>query len=462
MPQTFEIVSPVDGSVLARRSYASRPEIEAAVERARTVQAEWAHVSLDDRAALLRAVVSELRKQASDLAREVAWQMGRPLFQADETGRLELVLDILIDEAKKALQPIAYPSGDDVMRYVKRMPVGVCLSICAWNYPVAMTDSLIFAPLLAGNAVIFKHAPQTALVGERFADAFRAAGAPAGLFQNLNMRHEDADRVVASGAVNAVKFIGSTRGGLDVHRAAAGTLAHVGLELGGNDATYVRPDANLDVAIPDLVEGCFGNAGQSCCSVERIYVHAAIYDQFTDHFIAAASEWRMGHPIEESPHIGPLVSAAAAERVRGLVSEALEKGARQGLPTQGAPRVADSSAYLSPQVLIGANHEMDVMRKEVFGPVAPLMRVVSDEEAVQLMNRTDYGLTASIWSADVEAAARMGDQIEVGTFYVNRCDHADLYLPWGGVKQSGIGRIHGGSFGYDQFTEPHAFHVRRV
>jgi len=462
MERVFEIVSPVDGRTYATCTYATPAEIDKAVALARAAQAEWAHATLDDRIALIRAVTAEIRRVAPDLAQEVTWQMGRPLRQADETGRLELVVGILADEARTHLSPIAYPSGEGVTRYVRRAPLGVCLSICAWNYPVAMSDSLIFAPLLAGNAVLFKHAPQTALVGKRFADAFRAAGAPDGLFQNLNMRHDDADFLLKSGAVDSVKFIGSTRGGLEVHRAAAGTLAHVGLELGGNDASYVRADADLDAAIPDLVEGAFGNAGQSCCSVERIYVAAPIYSQFVDRFLAAASEWRMGHPIADAPHIGPMVSAAAAKRVGGLIEQAIRCGARSCLPRQAPPDVADASAYLSPQVLVDATHDMEVMRKEVFGPVASIMSVRNDEEAIDLMNQSDYGLTASIWSCDARAACTLGERVRVGTFYVNRCDHADLYLPWGGVKLSGTGRIHGGAFGYDQFTTPQAFHVREL
>lgn len=462
MTAKFDIISPVDGSVFASRAYADANEIESAVAIARKAQADWAETALEERIKLLLRVVAEVRKDAANFAREVSWQMGRPAEQADETGRLEQVVGLLADEARTHLEPIAYPSGDGVTRYVKRDPLGVCLSICAWNFPVAMTDSLIFAPMLAGNTVLFKHAPQTALVGERFEAAFRAAGAPAGLFQNLNMAHADADRVISSGQVDAVKFIGSTRGGKEVHRAAAGTLTHVGLELGGNDATYVRDDANLDRAIPDLVEGAFGNAGQSCCSVERIYVSAAICDEFVERFVAAASEWRMGHPFEGAPHIGPMVSANAAYRVRALIEQAKSCGARTGLAEQAVPDVGDARAYLSPQVLINASHDMDVMRTEIFGPVAPIVSVSGDVEALKWINQTDYGLTASIWSEDLGAAASLGDRIKVGTMYVNRCDHADLYLPWGGMKQSGIGRIHGGAFGYDEFTAPKSYHVRTL
>nr|WP_232059377.1 aldehyde dehydrogenase family protein [Kineobactrum salinum] len=231
--------------------------------------------------------------------------------------------------------------------------------------------------------------------------------------------------------------------------------------MGGKDPVYIRPDVKLDAIIQDLLEGCYGNAGQSCCSVERIYVHEDIYQPFVDAFVAASAAVTMGHPLHEKPVFGPLVSAAARSRVQALVDDAVAKGAQALLPTGKSSLVREGAAYMEAQVLSGVDHSMAIMKEETFGPAIPIMAISSDDEAVALMNDSDYGLTASIWSQDIDTALALGQQVDSGTFYVNRCDHADLLLPFGGVKQSGIGRSYGIQ-GLEELVTTRSFHVRTL
>ncbi|WP_119390042.1 aldehyde dehydrogenase family protein [Taklimakanibacter lacteus] len=454
----FDVVSPVDGRVYARRLYAGSREIEAALARAEAAAKGWARTPIAERIAVIARFGEEMARRAPALAEAVAWQMGRPLWQADETARLKLVGD-LTAEAAVALADEEFAADPGIRRFTRYVALGVTLSICAWNYPVAMLGYLVSGPLVAGNVVLFKHSPQTPLIGDIAAEAFAAAGAPPGVFQALDMTHPDAERVIGSGRLRSVHFIGSVPGGRRVHTAAAGTFTHVHLELGGKDPAYIRPDADLDKAIPLLIEGSYSNAGQSCCSVERIYVHEAIAPRFIEAFAAQAAEVTIDHPIDARPYIGPVVSARAAQTIRTHIGDAVARGARRVLAPGRSPTSLPGEAYVEPEMLVGTDHTMTVMREETFGPVVAIQTVRDDAEAIRLMNDSDYGLSASVWTADSDTGLKLLDEIEAGTVYLNRCDHADLYLPWGGLKNSGLGRVNGRE-GLRQASDIKAFHVR--
>jgi acyl-CoA reductase-like NAD-dependent aldehyde dehydrogenase len=394
----FTVVSPVDGRVLATRTYASWTNAARAADLAAAAFPGWAAMPLQERAEFVRKAIAYLRDHAEPLARDVAWSIGRPVHMADETPRLSVVTEQLIADAGAAFAPLEFPAGDGMIRYATREPRGPVLSICAWNYPVAMPANLIVAPLLAGDTVVFKHAPQTAVIGDWFERAFSHAGLPDGVFQSVMTDHDSIARLIAEKPFSLIQFIGSTRGGMALRHAAADRPVDLGLEMGGSDPAYVRADADLDTTVAGLVSGAFDNSGQSCCSVERIYVEDAIYDAFLKRFRAKAGELTLGHPLDDRPSLGPVVSAEAAERISALVKEAVSHGAEALLPDQPAPLVDDARAYLSPQILAGTNHDMRIMREEIFGPVVSVMRVSDDEEAVGLMNDSRYGLTASVWS----------------------------------------------------------------
>lgn len=459
MLNTFDIVSPVDGSVYATREYASPSAIAGALASAQAALKTWRDTPFEEREKMVLAFLAAVKARAEVLAKHVSWQMGRPLWKADETQRLIDWSAMTAEAARRFFRPIELEQSSDVRREIDMQPLGICLSISAWNYPVVMATSLVSAPLLMGNVVLYKPSPQTALVGEVFNEAARECGLPEGVFQSLDMTHPDAEALIGSDNIQLVQFVGSTRGGQAVYDAGRGTFTRFGLELGGKDPAYFRADSLIEPIMDDLVEGCFGNAGQSCCSVERIYVHRSIYKDFVDALVAAAEKVGVGHPIDEKPMFGPLVSSASAKRVTGLAEQAVRSGARPLLRSGLSPLAVPGSAYVEHQLLADADHSMDIYRDEVFGPIVPIMAVDSDEDAIRLMNDSEYGLTASIWSQDTDAALALGRRIESGTFYVNQCDFADRILSWGGVKKSGIGRSYGIK-GLDELVEARSYHIR--
>jgi acyl-CoA reductase-like NAD-dependent aldehyde dehydrogenase len=453
----FQIVSPVDGSVCASMRYASPEEIARALDNAARAFRTWRKSSLVERAQLVTALAAALAARKEPLAEALAWQIGRPLAQADETPRFKLVTEKHV-EAAVVLADEPFPAEGGIQRFVRREGQGVHLSIAPWNYPVGLLPWLVVAPLLGGNTVILKHADQTAPIGRILQQAYDSIGAPAGVLQVVPMRHVDAECLIQSGGVRGVNFIGSVRGGLEVHRAAAGTFTHVHLELGGKDPAYVRPDADLAAAIPKLADGCFSNSGQSCCSVERLYVHGAIYQEFLESFTRELGKWTLGNPITDNAAIGPVVRQSAADAIRRDVAAAIAAGAHYQAKEQAIAFERNDNCYVAPAMLTGVSHSMRIMREELFGPIACIQRVDSDQEALHWMNDSELALTASVWTRDIAEGVRLADELDAGTVFVNRCDHADLYLPWGGQKHSGLGRCNGRE-GLLQVTEPKSFHI---
>jgi acyl-CoA reductase-like NAD-dependent aldehyde dehydrogenase len=386
--------------------------------------------------------------------------MGRPVRYGGEKGGIAERTRAVVAMAEEALKPYYPPEKDGFRRYITREPLGIVLALAPWNYPYLTSITAIVPALLAGNSVILKHAAQTLLVGERFAEAFKRAGLPKGLFQNLVMSHAQTETLIGSGRVDHINFTGSVAGGRTIERAAGGTFASLGLELGGKDPAYVRADAKLDHAIENLVDGSFYNSGQSCCGVERIYVDARIFDDFVEGFADLTRKYVVGNPLEQATTLGPMVRGAAADAVRSQIDEAKRKGAT-ALINMKVDGDRPGSPYLAPEVLIGVNHQMEVMREESFGPVVGIMKVRDDEEAATLMNDSPYGLTASIWTRDIDRAAELGNQIETGTVFMNRCDYLDPYLAWTGVKDTGRG-VSLSKYGFEALTQPKSFHLREV
>jgi acyl-CoA reductase-like NAD-dependent aldehyde dehydrogenase len=405
-------------------------------------------------------MVDALLAMNDEIIPELAWQMGRPIrFGAEKRGVEERTRHML-SIAEATLAPSMLPEKAGFVRYIAHDPVGLVLVIAPWNYPYLTASNCIIPALVAGNAVMLKHASQTLLAGERFAAAARAANLPEGLFQNLVLSHADTEKLVGSGEVDHISFTGSVEGGRRIEKAAAGTFATLGLELGGKDPAYVRADANLDFAAENLVDGSFFNSGQSCCGVERIYVHASAYDGFVERFLDQAKGWTLGDPLNPDTIVGPMARGSFADHVRQQTEEAVRGGATRHLNTKDS-RDKAGSPYLAPEVLTGVNHQMSVMREESFGPVVGIMKVADDAEAVTLMNDSPYGLTASIWTEDIDAAARIGAQVETGTVFANRCDYLDPALVWTGVKDTGKGGALS-EIGYHNLTQPKSFHLRRV
>lgn len=457
----IEVTSPIDGSKFVAGSLASTGQVECTLAQAELAFRTWRNSTNAERAQLVLALADELIRRKDDLAQALIRAIGRPVAQADETQRFKAVTQTQI-EALQGLSDDQYPSDAQITRFTRRSAQGVHLSIAPWNYPVGLLPWLIVTPILAGNTVILKHAAQTAEVGRIVRDAYAAINGPAGVLQVLELSHDQVEQIIKSGRAKGVNFIGSVPGGLAVHRSAAGTLTHVHLELGGKDPAYVRADADLETAVTDIADGCFSNAGQSCCSVERIYVHKDIKDRFIACFKDEMNKYKLGHPNDPAATVGPVVKKSAARFIREQIDEAVAKGANAySAPLLDLNGVADRSCYVAPTLLTDVDETMSVMQEETFGPLACVQTVASDEEAVRLMNDNQYGLTASVWTQDIDAGMKIVEQLDAGTVFVNRCDHADLYLPWGGQKMSGLGRGNGRE-GLLGVMDVKSFHVRTL
>ena len=461
MAETVRLKSPIDGSIYAERPIASDRDIGAAVERAKAAQAKWAETPIAERGRYMLAMLEALVAMSDEIVPELAWQMGRPTRYGGEFGGVKERTHYMVEIAERALAPVmASNPKDGFRRYVKKVPLGVVMVIAPWNYPYLTAVNTIVPALMAGSAVILKHAAQTLLVGERFQKAFDKAGLPKGLFQNIVLNHAQTEALLGSGKIDHVNFTGSVAGGRAIEKAAAGTFMTMGLELGGKDPAYVLPDAKLDHAIANLAEGAFFNSGQCCCGIERIYVHEAIYDGFVEGFVAESRNWTLGNPLENDTVIGPMAQARFADLIREQKAEALRKGATAHMNTKDERDTA-GSPYLPVEVLTDVDHQMSVMREESFGPVVGIMKVRGDEDAIALMNDSPYGLTASIWTSDIEHAAAIGDRVETGTVFMNRCDYLDPALVWTGVKDTGKGAALS-AIGYDNLTRPKSYHLREV
>ncbi|MCB1323471.1 MAG: aldehyde dehydrogenase family protein, partial [Leptospiraceae bacterium] len=365
------------------------------------------------------------------IAEELCWQMGRPIrYAANEVRSFADRARYMISIADETLTPVQVGDKPGFIRYIDREPVGVVLVIAPWNYPLHTPINSIIPALLAGNAVLLKHSAQVPLCAERIFDAFKQAGIPEGVFQYLHLSHEATETIIQSGRINFIAFTGSVSVGARIEQLGAGRFIGIGLELGGKDPSYIRADANLDDAVENTVDGAFFNSGQSCCGVERIYVHETVYDEFVERFVALTKQYRLGRPDDPETTLGPLVNAKAADFVRKQIQEAVSQGAMAHINPADFALDQEDSPYMAPQVLTEVNHNMRVMTEESFGPVVGIMKVASDEEAVKLMNDSEYGLTASIFSQDIETAVALGNRIETGTFFVNRCDYLDPELAW--------------------------------
>ncbi len=458
MAGSFKTISPIDGGVFVQRDYASVRDIARAVEAAAGAGAAWRQTPIEERAGLCSAAVDSFIAMKDSIAMEISRQMGRPIRSSPgEVGGFEERARHMIAIAGSSLSDIPIQPKDGFTRFIRHEPLGVVFVIAPWNYPFLTAVNSIVPALMAGNTVILKHSVQTPLAAERLGEAFQ--GLPRGVFQYLHLPHADTERVIASGDIGFVAFTGSERGGLMVEKAAAGRFIGVGLELGGKDPAYVRADADIGHAVENLSDGAYFNSGQSCCGVERIYVHADVYDEFVDGFADLARAYRLGDPMDTDTTLGPMVTAAAADYARGHIDQALAAGAKALVDPDAFPADRAGTPYLAPQALIGVDHSMAVMRDETFGPVVGIMKVESDEYAISLMNDSAYGLTASVWTRDEDAAINIGGRVETGTWFMNRCDYLDPALAWTGIKDSGRGCTLS-DIGYGHLTRPKSFHLR--
>jgi acyl-CoA reductase-like NAD-dependent aldehyde dehydrogenase len=458
---THRIDNPYSGEIVAERPLLQQAEVEGLVTRSWRAHKAWARTAIEERIVLCERFCQEFERDGERIAREVTAQMGKPLKQAKGEVRTTLQrARTMMQLAPEALRDEPLPAVPGFTRFIRHEPVGVVLDISAWNYPLLITVNVVVPSVLAGNAVILKHANRTALCGEAFARAFASAGAPENLVTAIDASHEMCARIIARPEIGYVSFTGSVRGGHEVYREGAKRFIDVGLELGGKDPAYVAPDADLENAVANIVDGAYYNAGQSCCGIERIYLHSSIYEKFIEGALTEVRKYRIGNPLDAATTMGPMAQAGAPEKLAAQAEEARAKGGRilcGGKPVHDA---AGKGRFFDPCLVVDANHSMHgLMVEESFGPIVGVQKVSDDDEAARLMNDSPYGLTASIWTRDQERAFRIGAQIETGTFFMNRCDYLDPMLPWTGVKDTGKG-MSLSKYRFITLTRRKSFHLR--
>ena len=461
MVQIQKTISPIDGSVYVERELTSVEAIEQTLQKAVEAQLQWKHSSIQERAEICIKMVNHLVSKADMYAEQLTWQMGRPIKYTpfEITGGFQERAKHMITLAESSLQDIQVEPQQGFQRFIRREPLGVVLVLAPWNYPYLTAVNSIIPAIMSGNSVILKHSDQTPLVSEHFSEAFDAAGLPKGVFQHIHMTHYDVAQVIEDARINFVAFTGSVDGGHAVQQVASKRFVGTGMELGGKDPAYVRSDVNLEHAIANVVDGAMFNSGQSCCAIERVYVHRDVYADFVEGAVALVKQYRLGNPLDADMTLGPLVRPRSAQYVRAQIQQAIDMGAKALIDPNQFGDYNNDSPYLAPQVLVDVRHDMDVMTYETFGPVMGIMPVDDDAEAIRLMNDSLFGLTASIWTTDLDTALSIGNQIETGTVFMNRCDYLDPALAWTGVKDSGRGCTLS-ALGYDVLTRPKSFHMR--
>lgn len=459
----FQTISPIDGSVYLERTYASKKQIDEVLAKASAAQSSWRKTSLQERRDICNKAVSYFINHADKIGEELTWQMGRPIRYTpfEITKGFKERAEYMISIAEKALYDIEAKEIEGFKRFIRREPLGVILVLAPWNYPYLTSVNAIIPAIMSGNAVILKHAQQTPLCAERYANAFEQAGLPEGVFQYLHTNHDQVAKIIADQRIAYVAFTGSVNGGKAIQKAISQRFISAGLELGGKDPAYVRADANLENAIENLVDGSYFNSGQSCCGIERIYVHESVYDGFVEGFINLTKQYKLNNPLLPETTLGPMVRRSAAVFAQNQIKEAIQHGAQSLIDPFLFQHHKEGTPYMAPQVLVKVNHQMAIMQEETFAPVVGIMKVKNDQEAIQLMNDSRFGLTASIWTNDLERAIELGDQIETGTCFMNRCDYLDPALAWTGVKDSGRGCTLS-SIGYEALSRPKSFHLKIV
>ena len=462
MADRFQTISPVDGSVVFERDFTSRNEIKQTLERARSAFEHWRRVDLDERRARVERFIELAVANTDAVARELTMQIGRPI--RDGGGEVRGWLERgrkMVELAPGALADVVLDDREGFTRFIRHEPLGVVAVLAPWNYPWLTSVNALAPALVAGNTVVLKHSEQTPLVAERIASAAVEAQLPEGVLQVLYLDHDRVRDMITDPRVAFVAFTGSVEGGRAIQQAAASRFIGVGLELGGKDPAYVCNDADIATTAVGLVDGAFYNAGQSCCAVERIYVHRDVYDPFIEAFVAETKKLILGDPRDTTTTLGPVVRVRNAEAIQKQIDEAIAAGARSLLDANLFPEASRGLPYMPPTILVDVDHGMQIMSEETFGPAIGVMSVADDAEAITLMNDSQFGLTASVWTEDLERAQEIGGRVETGTWFLNRCDYLDPELAWVGVKNSGRG-CSLSTLGYAQLTRPKSFHLRHT
>ena len=452
-------ITPIDNTVYVEREYQSN-NIEQTIKNSIKAQKGWENLIVTERVELLKNFVDDFLSKGDVIGEELSRQIGRPISQAiNELNGFKERADYMLSIAEKKLADIDVTKDNNFKSYIKRRALGIVFVIAPWNYPYLVAVNSIIPAMAAGNSVILKHSAQTPLCAEQLYQSAKKT-LPKDVFNYLHLNHEDGLKVVSDKRINFVSFTGSVKAGYDVQRATHTKFIDMALELGGKDPAYARHDCDLEKTVENLVDGSFFNSGQSCCAIERIYVDEKIYDNFIELFASKAYDYKLGNPLEKETNLGPVVKLSAANFIHKQMEDAINKGAKKIIDENKFNFPKEHKNYMVPQVLINVNHKMGFMTEETFGPCVGIMKVNDENEAIKLMNDSPYGLTASIWTKDLEIAEKVGSQVQTGTFFMNRCDYLDPALSWTGVKETGKG-CSLSEIAYEKLTAPKSFHLRK-
>ncbi|KAF9881667.1 aldehyde dehydrogenase [Colletotrichum karsti] len=460
--EVLTTISPTTNEPIITRNGISQTDLDELPNTATKAFESWSKTSLADRQQIVKTALKLLLNKKDELAQELTVQMGRPIaYTGVEVATAVKRAEYLLKISDEVLKDTDGEAEKGFKRFIRKVPVGPVLIIFAWNYPYLILVNSLIPALLAGNTVILKPSPQTPTIVERVAKVFEEAGLPAGVIQHFHCGSPTLiESIVRNPKIKLVAFTGSVAGGLAVQQAASDRVVNVGLELGGKDPAYIRGDVDIDWAAAEIVDGAVFNSGQSCCSVERVYVADEIHDAFVEAVQKVLKGYVLGDPFDKGTHVGPVISKRSKETIEAHVKDALDKGAKDATPeNESFANPPAKGNFVKPTLLTGVDHSMTVMTEETFGPVIPVMRVKNDDEAVKLMNDSEFGLTASIWTKDTDRGYEIADKVEAGTVFVNRCDYPSPDLAWTGWKNSGKGQTLS-RFGYDQFVKLKSYHLK--
>ncbi|HEX7667276.1 MAG TPA: aldehyde dehydrogenase family protein [Polyangiaceae bacterium] len=456
---TLRVDNPFTGNVDVEVPLAGESEVNRVLDAAQNAFRAFRGSSLEERKALCEKATAAMEKNADSIAEDISKMMGKPVAQAKgEVGGMAGRARHMISIADESLADIVLPPKENFERRIAKTPLGVVLDLPAWNYPLLTAVNAVIPAVLAGNAVIVKHSPRSPLCGKHFADAFAAAGAPKDLVSTLDCDHPTSEKMVGDARVDHVVFTGSVFGGHRIAQAAAKKFMHVGYELGGNDPAYVAADCDLKNTVDNVVDGAIYNAGQSCCAVERVYVHEKVYDAFVAACEPLVKGYVMGDPHDPKTSLGAIAQPNHPAELEELVNDATKNGAKLVAGGKHA-QVGGKGRFFEATLLADCTQKMALFQRESFGPILAVCKVKSDDEALALMNDSQLGLTASVWTSDRDRADRLARALDFGTVYMNRCDALDPALPWTGVKDSGRGSSLS-TLGFDSLTRPKALHYR--
>lgn len=455
-------ISPLTNQPVVIRDSASEEDNQRASQLAKETFLSFSKTSLAERQAIIKNALKILEARKDILAHALTEQMGRPIsYTAKEISTAVKRAEYLLKISEDVLQDTSGEAEEGFKRFIKKLPIGPVLIFFTWNYPYLVLINSLVPALLAGNTVILIPSPRTPTIPEQILSIFNESGLPKNTIQYLQHATLDGTKsLVRDPRISHICFTGSVANGIAIQKVAADRIVNIGLELGGKDPAYVRSDVDVTWVAEEIVDGAVFNSGQSCCSIERVYVDEKIHDNLIEAIQKVLTKYVMGDPFKKETNIGPVVSKQSKDVIQSHIKDALQKGAKDVTPeNESFKSFPPLGNFVKPTLLINVTHDMIVMKDETFGPIIPVMKVKDDIEAIRLMNDSEFGLTASIWTADTSKGAEIAQQVDAGTVFVNRCDFPSPDLAWTGWKNSGKG-VTLSRFGFDQFVKLKSFHIK--